>query len=295
MADALEEICSPRDDYGFASGGVYCFWNVKARLPLYIGRAVDLPDRFRAHNGLKAKRAKGNKRVEVHDFFAEEQLLGYSILVRSVGSQTATGRRRRQVDRDFPSSLAWVEEPDAIDTETEYEIAEAEGTAIYSYWLEHGKLPAWNRMHGARTPWNQGMRRPDSSGQLFCLGIDSLLQSRRTITQLAREPFEMQFELELQAARMWSVARTIGANIQLCDHDILSMLDRLRERGGGLHVEDMRRTGYLLGGAWVSGALPEPFAQACREAWSAGRAMPPVTIDPPPLRLPDERIVSTPR
>lgn len=27
MADALEEICSPRDDYGFASG-VYCSWNV---------------------------------------------------------------------------------------------------------------------------------------------------------------------------------------------------------------------------------------------------------------------------
>jgi hypothetical protein len=43
MADALEEICSPKDDYGFASGGVYCFWNVKRRLPLYIGRAVARP------------------------------------------------------------------------------------------------------------------------------------------------------------------------------------------------------------------------------------------------------------
>jgi hypothetical protein len=202
MAETLEEICSPTDEYGFASGGVYCFWDVKRRLPLYISRGVDLPDRFRAHNGLRAKGSKGNKRKEVDAFFAEEELLGYSILVRSVVSQSSTARRRRQLDRELPPLFDWVQEPEQIDTEIEFEIAEAEGTAIYSCWLQHGELPAWNKIHGARIPWNQAMRRPDSSGQLFCLSIDSLLQARRTITQLARDPVAMQFELKLQAARM---------------------------------------------------------------------------------------------
>jgi hypothetical protein len=68
------------------------------------------------------------------------------------------------------------------------------------------------------------------------------------------------------------------------------MLDRLPQRGGGLHLEEMRRSGYLLGGAWVSGALPESFPQACCQAWSAGRELPPMTVSAPPLRLADEEV-----
>jgi catechol 2,3-dioxygenase-like lactoylglutathione lyase family enzyme len=65
MADALEAICSSRDDYGFASGGVYCFWALDTRRPLYIGRAVDLPDRFRQHNGLGGRRMIGTKLAQL--------------------------------------------------------------------------------------------------------------------------------------------------------------------------------------------------------------------------------------
>lgn len=288
MAEALDEICSPKDDYGFASGGVYCFWNVRTRRPLYIGRAVDLSDRFRAHNGLKGKGGR-SKRREIDAFFAAEQLLGYSILVRSVGSQSSTARSRHRFDRESTSVLSWVEEPNTIDTEIESEIAQAEGTAIRSYWLEHNGLPVWNEIHGAQTAWSQAMRRPDTSGRLFCFDVDSLLQSRRTISELARDPLSVEFELELHSARLWAVSKTMLGNVQLCDRDILEMLDRLPERGGGLYLDAIRESGYLLGGAWVSGALPAPFLQACREAWSAGRKMPPMELPPPPLRLADER------
>lgn len=295
MAEALEEICSPRDDYGFASGGVYCFWDPKTRLPLYIGRAVDLPDRFRAHNGLGAKRSRGSKRDEIDAFFAEDPLLGYSILVRSVASQSSTARRRRQFDQELPTMFEWIEEPDAIDTQIEHEIAQAEGTAIRSYWLRHNALPTWNKIHGIRTAWSQTMRQPDSSGQLFCFSVDSLLQSRKTISELARDPLAVEFELELQSARLRAVANTIRANVQLCDRDILEMLDRLPERGGGLHLNAMRESGYLLGGTWVSGALPDSFPQACREAWTARRTMPSIQVTPPPLRLPEEMVAPSPR
>lgn len=39
IAAALEEICSPNDNIGWASAGVYCFWNTRTGQPLYLGLA----------------------------------------------------------------------------------------------------------------------------------------------------------------------------------------------------------------------------------------------------------------
>ena len=27
MADAIDDLCSPTDNYGWASAGIYCFWD----------------------------------------------------------------------------------------------------------------------------------------------------------------------------------------------------------------------------------------------------------------------------
>lgn len=44
-ANAIDDLCSPKDNYGWASAGIYCFW-------VYIGLAGDLAERFKQHNGI---------------------------------------------------------------------------------------------------------------------------------------------------------------------------------------------------------------------------------------------------
>ena len=52
MADAIDDLCCPNDNYGWASAGIYCFWDYYTHEVLYIGLAGDLAERFMQHNGL---------------------------------------------------------------------------------------------------------------------------------------------------------------------------------------------------------------------------------------------------
>ena len=51
-AEAIEDLCSPNDSYGWASAGIYCFWDYYFEEILYIGLAVNLSERFKQHNGI---------------------------------------------------------------------------------------------------------------------------------------------------------------------------------------------------------------------------------------------------
>jgi hypothetical protein len=285
VAEALEDICSPRDDYGFASGGVYCFWALDTRRPLYIGRAVDLPDRFRQHNGLGGRRTRGTKLAHIDNHFGDDKYkpLGYSILVRSPASQTTTGRRRR----DLTKLYGWVEDPGSIQSENEYEIAQVEGTAIRSYWLAHGKLPPWNAIQGQATRWSTSMRRPDMSAELFCGTVNSLIQARRTIVPLAQEPTSVAYETDLHTARIEAVKRTMFENRQLCDRDILRQLDEILPWWGLTRVEHIREEEYLLKYPWLMSARPGPLSMAQRLAWTHREPVP-ASPPAPPLREDDE-------
>lgn len=286
MANALETLCSPADDYGFASGGVYCYWSVRERIPLYIGRAIDLPDRFRQHNGLRGPAGPGNKVEKINTFFEDDPVLGFSVLVRSTLSQSETSRRISRAERE-EEPLHWVEDPESVSTEIEKEIALAEGTAIRSHFLRHGRLPAWNRIHGELSNWNESMRRPDSSGSLFCGTADSLLQARRSLRELATEPFHTAFEQELHGARIMAVAETIRDNRQLDDFDILSTLDRMSVWTRAELVAAMRDQAHLLQGPWMMSELPTELSYRQRRAWTEGEPIPPSPLAPA-LRLDDE-------
>lgn len=52
IAEALDDLCSPNDNYGWASAGIYSFWDYNTKEIFYIGLAVDLTERFKQHNGL---------------------------------------------------------------------------------------------------------------------------------------------------------------------------------------------------------------------------------------------------
>lgn len=280
MADALETICSSRDDYAFASGGVYCFWALDTRKPLYIGRAVDIPERFRQHNGLAGQGETGNKLAKINEHFGasvDDTPLGYSILVRSPLSQTTTGRRRS----DLKKLEGWVEEPDSIDSEVEFEIAEAEAIAIRSYWFEYGALPPWNRIQGQATRASSSMQGADDTARVFCGMHDTLLLARRSIKQLASEDTHTEFEMDLHTARIEAVKRTMLANEQMSDHAILTALDSMPSWYDLQNADRIREQGYLQESPWVMGVTPDPWSQGLREGWTAGQALAPGPPAPP--------------
>ncbi len=47
IADAIEDICSANDTYGFSSAAIYFHWSIKPRDILYIGPARNISSRFK--------------------------------------------------------------------------------------------------------------------------------------------------------------------------------------------------------------------------------------------------------
>lgn len=69
MAEFIDEICSPLDTVGWASAGIYSFWNYDTRELLYIGLASDLYVRFKQHNGLLPIDDNACKYQQIQDYF----------------------------------------------------------------------------------------------------------------------------------------------------------------------------------------------------------------------------------
>lgn len=61
IADAIDDLCSPTDNYGWASARIYCFWDYYAEAVLYIGLAGNLAERFKQHNGILPIKEDRNK------------------------------------------------------------------------------------------------------------------------------------------------------------------------------------------------------------------------------------------
>jgi hypothetical protein len=282
MQAAIEEIASARDSYGFASGGVYCFWELGSRRVLYVGRAVDLPERFAQHHGMRGTR-EGTKYTKIVEHFSGAEQLGFTILVRAPNAQTNVARLRKQVEADFgpPPEDDWEYEDDTDDPR-EREIAHAEGIALHSYVLAHGGVPPWNAMGGELSVWGATMNRPDHSGELTTGAVDMLLQARRTITELADDPTATQFESVLQLARSQAVARAMLANEQLSDLQIIEALDAIREPFFAADRERIRAAGYLEGRCRLA-AEPSPPVAELRSAWTQGAPLP-AWLPSPPLR-----------
>ena len=67
LAYAIDDICCPSDNYGWASAGIYCFWDYNTHEVLYIGLASDLYERFRQHNGLLPMQNEGCKYKQIQE------------------------------------------------------------------------------------------------------------------------------------------------------------------------------------------------------------------------------------
>jgi hypothetical protein len=282
LQQAIEEIASSRDSYGFASGGVYCYWEIDTRRVLYVGRAVDLPERFAQHNGLRGSR-KGTKYQQIVEHFNRADELGFTMLVRAPNAQTNVARLRKQVQADFGpiSDEEWDDEGDVAD-EREREIAHAEGIALRSHLLAHGRVPPWNEMGGELGAWGESMNRPDHSAELNTGAVDVLLQARRTTRELANDTTATQFESVLQLARSDAVVRASLANEQLSDFQIIAALDAIADGFFAADRDRIRESGYLTTRCRLaSDATPQVLA--LREAWTSGTELP-KWMSSPPLR-----------
>jgi hypothetical protein len=203
LRDALEELLGPESASGWSTGGVYLFWHPVTRKPLYVGIAGDFPIRFAQHNGLRSAPASGCKREQIARYFAEEHdELGFTVITLSSLSQPSTARQRDVLDlhdRDL------IELNEALSAQAVNEIRALEGRLIAESKTRFAEIPAWNTAVG-RLPATP----PSSEDGTLALAvgvIDSLLQSRKTIRELAANNLWALFETQLHGARIMSVAR----------------------------------------------------------------------------------------
>lgn len=82
MANTIDDLCSPTYNTGWASAGIYCFWDYYAEEVLYIGLAGDLSERFKQHNWILPIK-EGSKQKQIENYFLKNERLGYTIFVQS--------------------------------------------------------------------------------------------------------------------------------------------------------------------------------------------------------------------
>lgn len=222
MQAAIDDIASPLDSYGFASAGVYIFFDPVKLEVLYIGLARDLAQRFAQHNGLAGMPVSGCKRVQLEKWFTQHKSLGYAIFVQSYIDQVAVSRQVGTKSAEY-----YDEENDAFWGYGEgglEDIKANEGVLIAAYLQRHGHLPRWNKIGGAVQSRKRATAGIYAQLDLATGQIDSLLLARRTIRELSSDPTAMSYEEALHVGRLWSIVETFGAGV-----DSLTILKCLAE------------------------------------------------------------------
>lgn len=145
IANFIEEICSPCDDYGWASAGLYAFWDIVTFELLYIGLASDLAVRFKQHNGLIACPEESTKKNRIDAYFDKNTKLGYTIFVQSCFCQPTVSRNSSHHEelRNHTSPLRRFAISEGVNN-----IKAAEGQLLESFNKIHSQYPDWNEMGG---------------------------------------------------------------------------------------------------------------------------------------------------
>ena len=203
MAEYIEEICSPLDTVGWASAGIYSFWNYNTKEILYIGLASDLYVRFKQHNGMLPIDDNACKYQQIQNYFKEHKKLEYTILVQSPLSQPIVQRNERMY-RKFLEKPKGMPIGSYVGEEGLEHIRLAEGQLIESYRMSTGDIPPWNRVGG-----DVYARKFATKGNFlqiikaFSMGdTQNFLVSRSTIRELAGNPTYEWFVVQLHGLRM---------------------------------------------------------------------------------------------
>lgn len=253
VRDALEDLASPCDSYGFASTGVYVFFDPESRDVLYIGLARDLPVRFAQHHGMLGCPTRSCKRTRIQAHFRRHDTLGLAVVLQGPLDQSDTARWREDLARAgvaLPAAVYDEEHPGFADLPGEgLEHARVmEGILIEAYRRQHATWPPWNATGGAV----EGQRRATLGAYALLETAtgrsDSLLLARRTLRQLSADPATLNLEGLLHAARVEAFLATFGRD--LTTWHILRAVHRAATAthpGSALTAEEAQRvidTGY---------------------------------------------------
>lgn len=213
IVGCLNEICSPSDNYGWASAGIYSFWDYDTKEILYIGLASDICVRFKQHNGLLRIKDNACKYRQIQEYFETHNRLGYTILVQSALSQPIV-HRNEMLYRSFLEKPKGMPIEDYAGKEGIQNIKEAEGQLIEAYKLVVGDIPAWNKMGG-----NIDGRKAATEGNFyqivkeFAMGnTNNFLVSKSTLRELAENATYEWFEMQLHGLR--SSMLTLGISFE---------------------------------------------------------------------------------
>lgn len=231
ISDALNMICNPNDTYGWASAGIYAYWDYESKEILYVGLAVDLNERFKQHNGFySGVDPKTCKKDQIDAYFSSHEKLGFSIVVQSPLSQPSIKKVQNQFADLFEKDSGAAEQgKDGID-----EIQRLEGILIESYRKLNKNFPTWNKMSGSLR--GQCAVRPANQTALRVLANHQThyLTARSTLREIAANSTLERYENYLHAARM--LVPFIGA------HKAFDLLDGQDPIGTYQHI---MAEGYL--------------------------------------------------
>jgi len=236
MANAIEDLCSPKDNYGWASAGIYCFWDYYAEAVLYIGLAGDLAERFKQHNGILPVK-DGSKQKQIEEYFSRNERLGYTIFVQSPLSQPLVHRNRDMYEGFARQNNSPVE--DLLSEQGREDIKRVEGILIEAFRKKYGHFPRWNEIGGSTIGQKKVMENNINIVMSFCQPDDyriSPIVSRSTIRELSQNSEWAWYENYLHAVRM---------NILIHGMEYQEALEFVKKNDIIDTYEEMQKRGYM--------------------------------------------------
>ncbi|UUV20037.1 GIY-YIG nuclease family protein (plasmid) [Fusobacteria bacterium ZRK30] len=194
MVKALGEVCNKKDAYSFHSNCIYFFWNYETKEIYYIGLTNNVLRRFKEHNGLVQNSNTGNKFSQITEYFNENEILGYTLLVRSPINELSP----KGFDKIIGNEIKL-----AMKNEKKNELFSIEGALIEEYRLNYGIIPKWNNIGGSKSARKKLYIK--KYGNLFkyvTLTEISDFNSKSTLRELVHNPKYKMIESDLHSIRM---------------------------------------------------------------------------------------------
>ncbi|NDP28636.1 MAG: hypothetical protein GZ087_14625 [Flavobacterium sp.] len=200
VVKALDELCSPEDNYGWASAGIYVYWDYYTNDVLYVGLAVDLTERFKQHNGFYPEIDKRTCKYEqIEKYFSDNEKLGFSIIVQSPLSQPVTSKLKKKY-KEFTEQFSPIE--NYIGNEGTEAIKYQEGLLIESFRINNGCIPKWNKMNGSIVGQNSVKPINFEALKVISNQTDNFLLAKSSLLEIAENPTFERFENFMHGVRI---------------------------------------------------------------------------------------------
>lgn len=234
IAEALDDLCSPNDGYGWASSGIYSFWNYYTKELYYIGLTVDLTERFKQHNGIRKIDSRSCKYKQILNYFDQYDKLGYSIFVHSSIDQPVTSKNIYRWAGYDPAEHSIR---DFSDERSRIHLKMVEGILIETYRIKHGVIPPWNQVQGYSLGQSAATQGNYEIINCFTHDYTSPLVSRYTLRELSENPTYATYEIFLHGARqlMLNMGLSYGEALKWIRNPLVDPLNT---------YDDIVNTGY---------------------------------------------------